>query len=88
LSLGESYDLITAGLICFNEYPSGATWSRPEWEYFLADVTRHLRTGGRFYLEFNEHRHYGRLRWYDEPTRASLSSAGVLAGNKFLYVAR
>ena len=86
--LAESFDLITAGLICFNEYPSGATWSRPEWEFFLDDITRHLRAGGRLYLEFNEHRHYGRLRWYDGPTRALLSSAGVLTGNKFLFVAR
>lgn len=88
LPLVESFDLITAGLICFNEYPSGATWSRPEWEFFLADATRHLRPGGRLYLEFNEQQHYGGLRWYDGPTRAFLSGTGVLAGNKFLYAAR
>jgi hypothetical protein len=32
--VGREFDLITAGLICFNEYPSGATWSRPEWNSF------------------------------------------------------
>lgn len=88
LPVDESFDLITAGLICFNEYPSGATWSRPEWEFFLADVTQHLRPGGRLYLELNEQRHYGGLRWYDGPTRALLNGVGVLAGNKFLYAAR
>jgi len=88
LPLSESFDLITAGLICFNEYPSGATWSRPEWEFFIADVTKHLRPGGRLYLEFNEQPHYSRLRWYDGPTQAFLSRSGVLTGNKFVYAAR
>jgi len=85
LALGREFDLITAGLICFNEYPSGATWSRPEWEFFLQDVGRYCRPGGRLYLEFNEHREHGALRWYDEPTRALFSRVGVLSRNKFIY---
>jgi SAM-dependent methyltransferase len=88
LAVGRKFDLITAGLICFNEYPSGATWSRPEWEFFLTDVARYCHTGGRLYLEFNEHRQYGALRWYDEPTRALFNRSGVLSRNKFIYTRR
>ena len=82
------FDLIAAGLICFNEYPSGATWSRPEWEFFLTDIAGHLEIGGRLYLEFNEHREHGSLRWYDAPTRDLLRAHGDLNRNKFVYTRR
>jgi len=85
MALEQKFDLITAGLICFNEYSSGATWSRPEWEFFLADAVQYLRPGGRLYLEFNEHQHYGALRWYDRDTQALFTSSGILRRNKFLY---
>ena len=87
LAIGRRFDLITAGLICFNEYPSGTTWGRTEWEYFLQDIRPHLSPNGRLFLEFNEHRHYGRLRWYDQPTLEMFKSVGLVQGNKFIYTA-
>ena len=86
LALDGTFDLITAGLICFNEYQSGGIWSRPEWEFFLADIVQYLRPGGRLYLEFNEHRHCGALRWYDRETQEFFAGSGVLNRNKFVYV--
>jgi len=84
LGFDERVDLITAGLICFNEYGDGRLWSRPEWEFFLADVRRCLEPNGRVFLELNEHPEFGRLRWYDRATMELFQSVGHLDKNKFV----
>jgi len=80
LNLRRQYDLITAGLVCFDELPSGA-WSRREWEFFFDDIYRYLTPGGRVYIELNAHREHGGLRWYTPETLAFFKSIGQVRGN-------
>jgi len=87
LALDRKYDLISAGLVCFNEYPSGATWTRAEWEYFLEDVKQYVAPGGRLFLELNEHSHYGRLRWYSAEILDLFRAIGQVNQNKITYTA-
>jgi SAM-dependent methyltransferase len=85
LNLPERVDLITAGLVCFNEYPSGRLWSRAEWEFFLSDVATYLKPGGRVFLELNAYPQFGRLRWYDEPTAQLFASRCRVLGNRIQF---
>jgi SAM-dependent methyltransferase len=51
--LGRKFDLITAFMICFNNHNREGHWGVREWEFFLDDVARHLKPGGRIWLELN-----------------------------------
>ena len=51
--LGPKFDVITAYMICFNDHKTDHIWGPAEWEFFLADVARHLTPSGRIHLEFN-----------------------------------
>lgn len=52
--LGQKFDLITAFMICFNEHKMPGLWKVPEWEFFLDDLSKHLTTRGRVWLELNQ----------------------------------
>jgi SAM-dependent methyltransferase len=54
--LGRRFDLITAFMICFNNHNQDDLWGVPEWDFFLDDLTNHLRHGGRVWLELNRQR--------------------------------
>ena len=88
LALDGTYDLITAGLICFNEYGTNRSWSRPEWEFLFEDVERHLNPGGRLFLELNEQKCFGAQRWYDSATLEFFRSVATVNRNKILYTSR
>jgi SAM-dependent methyltransferase len=51
--LGRKFDLITAFMICFNNHNRPGLWGVAEWDFFLDDITRHLKPGGRVWLELN-----------------------------------
>ena len=65
----DTYDLITAFMICFNRHKQPDEWQRPAWEFFLRDAAGHLRPGGRLQLRFNSHdERYGKLRYWSADT--------------------
>lgn len=51
--LGRKFDLITAFMICFNNPRSDDLWGIREWNFFLDDLARHLKPGGRLWFELN-----------------------------------
>jgi hypothetical protein len=51
--LGAQFDVITAYMICFNDHKTDHIWGPAEWDFFLNDLLRHLRPGGKIRLEFN-----------------------------------
>ena len=53
-SLGQKFDVITAFMICFNDHKMPGLWGVPEWEFFLDDLTKHLKPRGRVWLELNQ----------------------------------
>jgi SAM-dependent methyltransferase len=52
-ALGAKFDVITGHQICFNGHKSDQLWGVAEWNFFLDDLGRHLKPGGRIWLEFN-----------------------------------
>ena len=53
---GAGYDWITAFSISFADHMAEKSWGVDEWDYFLKDARRHLRPGGRIYLDLNPRR--------------------------------
>jgi SAM-dependent methyltransferase len=52
--LGRKFDLVTAFSIDFNRISKQDWWWGPsEWAFFLDDLKRHLRPGGRIFLGLN-----------------------------------
>jgi len=50
---GAQYDWLTAFSISFDSPAKYGPWGVAEWDYFLQDARRHLRPGGRIYLDLN-----------------------------------
>ena len=53
-NFGRKFDLITAFMICFNNHKMPGLWGVTEWEFFLDDLAKHLKPGGRVWLELNQ----------------------------------
>jgi SAM-dependent methyltransferase len=51
--LGRKFDLITAFKVCFNKSNRNEIWGKREWDFFLDDLGRHLKRGGRVWLDLN-----------------------------------
>ncbi len=54
--LDGQFDLITAYAVTFSKQgriPGATEWSKAEWHYFLNDLRRILRPGGRLFLRMN-----------------------------------
>ncbi|MDQ3275315.1 MAG: class I SAM-dependent methyltransferase [Actinomycetota bacterium] len=49
------FDLVTAFMIGFNQFPGGATWDTETWLEFLDELGSTLETGGRALLWFNRY---------------------------------
>ena len=72
--LGPKFDVITAFMICFNDHKTEHIWGPSEWDFFLNDLERHLRPGGRIRLEFN--REFDG-NWYTPALRDYFASRGA-----------
>ena len=53
-NLGQKFDVITAFMVCFNDHKMPGLWGVPEWDFFLDDLAKHLKPGGRVWLELNQ----------------------------------
>ncbi len=51
--LGRKFDLITAYSTGFNRKPDKTLWGPAEWNFFLDDLTNHLKPGGRVFFGLN-----------------------------------
>jgi SAM-dependent methyltransferase len=81
------YDLMTAFWVCFNRHRQADEWGVEEWRFFVEDVLRFLRKGGRMVLEFLENpARYGDLRFYDAATLAYFRSRGTVDGCNVVLV--
>jgi|SRR5688572_18733971 len=77
MDVKETYDLITAFMICFNQHKQPNEWGQCEWEFFLSDVATNLNPGGSVYLSFNRHdERYGELRFWDRETLTLFETCG------------
>jgi hypothetical protein len=43
-------------MICFNNHQRHDVWGVREWDFFLDDLSRHLKPSGRVWLELNRSR--------------------------------
>lgn len=50
---GAQFDWVTAFSVAFAGGGRRPRWEVAEWDYFLQDAKRHLRPGGRIYLDLN-----------------------------------
>lgn len=73
---GRKFDLITAWMICFNDYDRDDTiWGPRDWDYLLNDLTEKLTPDGRIVFYFNAQRQRGihsRELWKYFGSRAEL----------------
>jgi SAM-dependent methyltransferase len=77
MDIKETYDLITAFMICFNQHKQPNEWGHREWKFFLSDVATDLNPGGAVYLAFNRHdKRYGELRFWDRETLKLFEACG------------
>ena len=77
MDVKETYDLITAFMICFNQHKQPNEWGQCEWKFFLSDVAIRLNPGGSVYLAFNQHdERYGALRFWDRETLTLFETCG------------
>ena len=77
LDIKETYDLITAFMICFNQHKQANEWGPREWKFFLSDAATDLNPGGSVYLAFNRHdERYGDLQFWDRETLKLFETCG------------
>ena len=58
---GADLKLITAFMTCFDRYEDGRPWDVDAWAFFLADVRKRLKKGGRLVIKFNAEPQTGEL---------------------------
>jgi SAM-dependent methyltransferase len=51
--LGESFDLVTAFMTCFDRHEDLTPWTGAEWNGFLTDLRSHIKPGGKCVILFN-----------------------------------
>jgi hypothetical protein len=52
---GRRFDLVTAWMICFNNYDRADTiWGAQDWNFLLDDLSERLNPGGRIVFSMNE----------------------------------
>lgn len=73
--LGRKLDLITGFMVWFNWSGTEEGWGYDEWEYFLRDCSKHLRAGGKIWLELNPGRK--KTEYVYLPDKLSQQLAGI-----------
>ena len=83
---GRQFDYITAFSTRFNRDAADRhVWGEPEWNFFLADLARHLAPGGRVFLEINS----GKTRsFYPDEVRALFRRRGAKLERDYVYFPR
>jgi SAM-dependent methyltransferase len=85
LDVTGKFDLITSFMVCFNNHKQPDEWNRPEWEYFVADVTTLLKPGGRLALRLNHNEEkFGQRGYLDRAAQDFFASIGSLDDGKIL----
>jgi len=51
--LGKPFDVITGHMTCFNRRADNTHWGKAEWDYFLHDLLKHLKPGGKIQFDLN-----------------------------------
>jgi SAM-dependent methyltransferase len=51
--LGKPFDLITGHMTCFNRRADDTHWGKEEWDFFLHDLLKHLKPGGKIQFDLN-----------------------------------
>jgi SAM-dependent methyltransferase len=79
---GRKFDLITAWMICFNDYDRDETiWGPRDWDYLLNDLTEKLTPKGRIVFYFNAQRPrriHSRELWKYFGSRADLLDSRLI----------
>ena len=79
---GRKFDLITAWMICFNDYDRDETiWGPRDWDYLLNDLTEKLTPKGRIVFYFNAQQPRGihsRELWKYFGSRADLLDSRLI----------
>ena len=73
---GAQFDWVTAFSVSFAGGGRHPRWGVAEWDYFLQDTKRHLRPGGRIYLDLNPGA--DRLFYSDEVRDFFLSHGAII----------
>jgi SAM-dependent methyltransferase len=83
--LGRKFDLITAFSTRFNrDREDRHVWGVPEWDFFLADLSRHLSPGGQVFLEINSGKS---KQFYPEDVRQLFRRRGAKLERENVYFA-
>lgn len=51
--LGAPFDVITGHMTCFNRRADDTHWGKEEWDFFLRDLVKHLKPGGKIQFDLN-----------------------------------
>lgn len=80
--LGRKFDWITGFSTAFNRHADRSIWGPQEWRFFLQDLNKHLRPGGRIFFALNPaHRGW----YYTDELRDFLLSCGAIIERERVY---
>jgi len=83
---GRQFDLITGFSAAFNRNGNETRgWTVDEWEFFLNDLDRHLKSGGRILLEINSGKDE---RYYPAEVREFFCKRGARVDGERVYFNR
>jgi hypothetical protein len=74
--LPVQFDVITAFQIAFNRPNSEFMWKGPEWDFFLTDLSKKLKSGGSIHLELNCGVEFS--EWYTGEVKTVFEKFGAL----------
>src|SRR4029079_10718535 len=72
--LGRKFDCVTEISTCITREKK-IPWRIPEWDFFLTDLQKHLRPGGKMYFALNPEGRGG--RYYDEELKRFFLDRGA-----------
>ena len=80
---GRKFDWITAFSTRFNrDREDRHVWGVKEWEFFLDDLSRHLKPGGKVFLEINSGK---ATQYYPEELREFFASRSAILERDYVY---
>ena len=83
-NLGRRFDLITAFATAFQGGREDSwRWGEQEWDFFLADLARHLKPGGRIFFDLNAA--YDGKYYTPEILKVFLRRGGMIERSNILF---